>query len=122
MREIKFRAWEKNLKEIIHVNDINFKNNQINTNGPWRTFNEIELMQYTGLKDANGVEIFEGDILRAPLEGARNFAVRYDDSKCKFISVTVIEDGVEWFMDVSRRHHVIGNIYENPELLGGASE
>lgn len=64
MREIKFRAWEKNLKEIIQVYNIDFENRLINKDGVWRMFNEIELMQYTGLKDKNGREIYEGDIVR----------------------------------------------------------
>lgn len=57
MREIKFRAWEKNLEEMIPVYDINFKKRMINTDSPWRFFDEIELMQYTGLKDKNSKEI-----------------------------------------------------------------
>lgn len=69
MREIKFRAWEKNLKEIIPVHSIDFEKKMINTESAWRFFNEIELMQYTGLKDKNGKEIYEGDILHAFEDG-----------------------------------------------------
>ncbi|SDM17947.1 YopX family protein [Bacillus sp. OK048] len=64
MREIKFRAWEKNLKEIIPVHNIDFEKKMINTESAWRFFNEIDLMQYTGLKDKNGKEIYEGDIVK----------------------------------------------------------
>jgi uncharacterized phage protein (TIGR01671 family) len=63
MREIKFRAWERYLKEIIPVENINFVNRMINTGSAWRLFDEIDLMQYTGLKDKNGKEIYEGDIV-----------------------------------------------------------
>lgn len=77
--------------------------------------------EYTGLKDKNDREIYEGDISRAPLEGARNYVVKYDLSKSGFISVTTIENGSEWWMNVSFRHEIVGNIYENPELLEGIS-
>lgn len=63
MREFKFRAWERKLKEIIPVTDIVFDTQVINSNGAWRMFSEIDLMQYTGLKDTEGKEIYEGDIV-----------------------------------------------------------
>lgn len=64
MREVKFRAWEKNMKIMMPVENIDFLTKQINTNSLWRMFHEIELMQYTGLKDKNGKDIYEGDVLR----------------------------------------------------------
>lgn len=60
----KFRAWHKEGAYMMPVEEIDFEKKLINKSGAWRWFNELVLMQYTGLKDENGVEIFEGDIVR----------------------------------------------------------
>jgi uncharacterized phage protein (TIGR01671 family) len=122
MREIKFRAWEKNLKEIITVHNIDFEKKMINTDYAWRLFNEIELMQYTGLKDKNGKEIYEGDILK--VEGSkRKYVVKWNDEEFAFTVNYQYANGVpgDWilseFRAVLKTFEVIGNVFENKELL-----
>ncbi|WP_457641412.1 YopX family protein [Persephonella sp.] len=116
MREIKFRAWLKETKEMIEVDDIRFlKPLTINTTSAWRLEDEIVLMQYTGLKDRNVREIYEGDILQ------RNNGSKY---------VVVFENGCFKLKPIGKHSEIstiayakhepieiIGNIYENPDLL-----
>ncbi|PGU29628.1 hypothetical protein COD66_23270 [Bacillus cereus] len=69
MREIKFRAWDKFSEEMIIVTEIDFFNKVITAlfRGHLENkyeFDEVELMQFTGLLDKNGKEIYEGDIVR----------------------------------------------------------
>lgn len=113
MREINFRAWEKTLKEIIPVNNIDFQARQINVNSAWRTFDEVVIMQFTGLKDKNGNEIYEGDIAKTSL--GTIFVVEWDEDNCRFLGFT----REELIVYVDRRPlvEVIGNIHQNPELL-----
>ena len=122
MREIKFRAWEKSLKQIIPVDNIDFEKRMVNTESVWRMFDEIELMQYTGLKDKNGKEIYEGDILDTDLERLylvvefRNgcFVVECRDDNEKYYDIM---HPLEKEISNLEYHEVIGNTYENPELL-----
>ncbi len=83
------------------------------TIGEWFWFREIELIQSTGLKDKNGVEIFEGDIV----------AIKYSESGYHYYEKIVFENGTftagdeDWLYNIKDYCVVCGNIYENPELL-----
>ncbi len=115
-REIKFRAWN-NLENTM-VDCINWTMRHLSTNNE----TDFKLMQYTGLKDKNGVEIYEGDILHCIGEDCcgkkQNFkeTVEYNSELCKY------NIGGDWgyrgetFMDLYQ-FEVIGNIHENPEIL-----
>jgi uncharacterized phage protein (TIGR01671 family) len=124
MREIKFRAWDKYFKKIVEVRSIGFKLKTIKVI-PVKSINkldiyettldDIELMQYTGLKDKNGVEIYEGDIIEQHEE---LYTVAWNDKMCCFVGYMEDMD-YEMFSYVLRQKYikVVGNIYENKELL-----
>ena len=123
----KFRAWHKTWEEMGKVKRIRFDDEGNVTTvlfegkilGVDTHADEIELMQSTGLKDKNGKEIFEGDIVDYK---GREAVVKWHGSYASFIYRFV--DGLkervsEWDPLFLACYHfeVIGNIYENPELL-----
>jgi uncharacterized phage protein (TIGR01671 family) len=138
MREIKFRAWDSFYKMIISTNDKEFNNNiyeffkELEQD---RKENNIILMQYTGLKDKNGKEIYEGDILKVHIftqelgeslgvrEGEKEFKAEicYQEMGLWLQGNTEDECGyILWFDGMHEESfEVIGNIYEHElnELL-----
>ena len=128
MREIKFRAYIKKLKWLVPVERINFDCKTIEVdlsegNGDISEydFDEVELMQYTGLKDKNNKLIYEGDIIKY-FNSEENgiFEVKYDC--CRFYGLWIEASFPDLFTDLfylgsSKELQIIGNIYENPELL-----
>lgn len=136
MREIKLKAWNKATKKMYEVIKIDFYNEKVGylfadpiTQGEaigYFKFSDIDLMEYTGLKDKNGKEIYEGDICRwRDLETFNDeilediFVVVWNNEKLAWY--TQNEDGnfgydlYEYTDD--RDLGVIGNIYENIDLL-----
>ena len=119
----KFRAWLKNDKEMINVDEIHWYLGKFEFIGDGITFqrlaDEVELMQSTDLRDRNSVEIFEGDIVDYK---GRKALVSWHGSYASFIYRFVDElqkRNAEWnpLYLAYMRCEVIGNIYENPELL-----
>jgi len=124
MREIKFRAWDKYFKEFSLT--VNVEAYKLSLDYPDR----YVLMQFTGLKDKNGKEIYEGDIVRYRIYYTNFFRTKpnsnhhdehigivewRNDSACFWIN------GKTWtefdWIKIIASVKVIGNIYENPELL-----
>lgn len=132
MREIKFRAWySSDTKEMMLHEDYPgqvFK---------WFSENQpLEIMQYTGLKDKNGTEIYEGDLLRHPARDSweqKNFVafevffhdndradrhIGFQMNRLHFQGSIGGYSMVENFLPrYTEKMEIIGNIYENPELL-----
>lgn len=128
MRDIKFRVWDKETKhmhicgEDVH-DEISFENetnkayyyNLQNGCGSLREDSAYILMQYTGLKDKNRKEIYEGDIVKSyyyipnedGTEGERYIikTIKYDEVRCKYN------------IDMFENLEIIGNMWDNPELL-----
>jgi hypothetical protein len=136
MRNFKFKAWVKTEKRMIETDnllDIDYENGVVMTQQVYFenglpvardldnfVFEEIELMQSTGLFDKKGVEIFEGDILADLSESGDELVylyVIYKDGK--FMAVENEEHGYTAdLIDCTTYHSVVGNIYENAKLLG----
>jgi len=123
-REIKFRCWYGEKMGIVRGIDFDRKKVQIfdGYTFQWIRFEDIKLMQYTGLKDKNGKEIYEGDIIK--FQGYIG-KVGYVDNR--FLVLGYREgEGVEdeWIEDVLWWNvgKVVGNIYENPNLLSYTKE
>ena len=121
MREIKFRAWHKGKKimgevlgiDILHK-EIFFSNEDVDCY-EHTDFKDIELMQYTGLKDKNNKEIYEGDIVT--LHNSK-YKVIFNSKEAGFVlRDDEFEMNIPFTNNNNKRMEVIGNIYENPELL-----
>ena len=106
MKEIKFRAWAYASGKMFYPS----------TDDGWELINgklqplpNTTLMQYTGLKDKNGKEIYEGDIWETP-HGNKGIVI-FRNGAFDFTDIT------GQIPTVSYEYEVIGNIYENPERL-----
>lgn len=126
MREIKFKAYFKVDKRIYDVWTINFSREEIELFDKKMqvdfeaSFDDVELMQYTGLKDKNGVEIYEGDIIKAKfIKGSSEATgwVEYFDKDASFICH--LKGGDYALLVALSELEVIGNIYNNKEFLRG---
>ena len=132
MRKIKFRAWDKREKEMFYDNDVlmkgfcyskeSIKDNDssiISLNQTIKKTNDLILMQFTGLKDCNGCEIYEGDIVKNQW-GIISKIIWYDDMGCWAYTqneITIATFVIRKGQFENEKMKIIGNIYENPELL-----
>lgn len=92
--------------------------------GEWIVNNDLNLMQSTGLKDLNGIEVFEGDILEVTDKHSWLEVVSYSQEKAMFVTEEInrefkVPESPLYDLSDSTflKFEVIGNIYENPELL-----
>ncbi|EKL5967148.1 hypothetical protein PSC18_002589 [Listeria monocytogenes] len=127
MREIEFRAFVKRKKEMFPVTDLRFNRYEKDAVGvsgcgdpyctmcdDWYNFDDVLLMQYTGLKDKNGKKIFEGDICWDEHNECYG-VVKFEEGKFLYIWENIAED----LWEVTDTIEICGNIHENAELLEG---
>jgi uncharacterized phage protein (TIGR01671 family) len=133
MREIKFRAWNNSSKEMeyftSHKMGLQYRCGEFEVSSGWDSYgnptynednnNKHEIMEYTGLKDKNGKEIYEGDIYKSSWD--TNSIVKWTKKDTREVSgqggsERVVTAGyVLGFLP--DEIEIIGNIHENPELL-----
>lgn len=132
-RKIKFRVWDKRAKVMIYSNkgyqghfiiDLNgeFHNLQNGSGG-----DDYIVQQYTGLKDKNGKEVYEGDIVYDRVTADYGdkrmdyFEVSYKDEYSALVLLKKPnEDGWRswnWIRNITSYGEVVGNIFENPKLI-----
>lgn len=117
----KYRAWLKNDKKMVDADEIHWDNGNFEFIGDGITFqrlaDEVELMQSTGLEDANGNEIFEADVLKNNVQ-EYIFLVRYDYDNCRWFGEGItINTRIDITKDVLQYYSKIGNRWESPESL-----
>jgi hypothetical protein len=122
----KFRAWDKHEQKMFASDELIIWNNNVYANDSKKlscnhligwTIDEEYLMQATGLFDKKGAEIFEGDILKSNKYITSVFYERgaYCVKFCRTTNTTVTMNVISFIEKYKTK--VIGNIYENPELL-----
>ena len=120
----KFRAWDTTNKEmfkdtfsITESGQVVVVEQEFVTSTPDYIFVEhLVIMQSTGLKDKNGKEIFEGDILGTQ-DGLLNGVVEYRTDLGMLTNSLIRYNNFERLCNVASDREIIGNVYENPELL-----
>ncbi|MBF1275806.1 MAG: hypothetical protein HXM95_01895 [Parvimonas micra] len=126
MRDIKFRAFLKSNQLMYDVLTLDIIDNKVLINNEEKQlrgyvkYQDVELMQYTGLKDKNGKEIYEGDIVEAWSEGKKAIGKVKQRIDGLWLMYPAWQSGKSWGLMPNEERNttvkIIGNIYENKEL------
>ena len=124
MRNIKFRAWNKNTKKMYKIGQITLEKGTWNYEPDNREYVGMSipyqpsfmLMQYTGLKDKNGKEIYEGDIIKCSFYPDFIFEIKFTEL-CWYMRKIPTSEHINLSDVLYEDLEVIGNIYDNKNLL-----
>ena len=123
-RQIKFRIWNPKTKEITPDWPLMLSSNSLHPTYLNQTINKdiddgYVFMQFTGLHDKNGKEIYEGDIVHNISTKEKGYAVPQGWVGTVFYSIDrfLLDCGGAVILSIKEPCEIIGNIYENPELL-----
>ena len=132
MRELKFRAWDTKTKKwlddvMIDLKGVpeSYSDNDGGKEGLWEhalgNWKDTIISQYTGLKDKNGKEIYEGDYVKIPAEPWQDTSeiirVYWSKSELGWLAESSESDDTLTAF-ATEKGEIIGNIYENPDLIG----
>ncbi len=123
-REIKFAFWHKRKKEMWNVESIDWQTKEISNGGDVASLDDGDLLQFTGLLDKNGKEIFVGDLLQYDgynfklINKEKIYQIKYDDNLAQYYSYS-LENSFDTFLVVRawKESKIIGNIYQHKNLL-----
>ena len=128
-REIKFRAWDKEKKMFLyfalHPQKFNWGETDYTKTSDMNGYlcginfpNISDWMQFTGLKDKNGKDIYEGDIIKISNHDEVYFGIiKFNHQTGRFMFFDIADQTLYGLMSNDQSNEVVGNIYENPELL-----
>jgi hypothetical protein len=118
--EFKFRVWDKDNKEMVYFDFSSIDDGSTFAGKNMVDIIDNEVMQYTSLKDKNGKELYDGDILKDNL--GRLYEIKWREEFVRFICQPLFTDVWAFGMfnnslDGIKELEIIGNRFENPELM-----
>lgn len=122
MRDIRFRIWDREAKQWLRIFDINphgvvTAHEGGNMISPLIPPSQLKLVQYTGIKDIHGLDIYEGDIFKT-WQSTGSGKLKTGIQKLKQVMWSKLtHNHMGWNIAMTGKYEIIGNIYENKELL-----